>query len=255
MMNLKKSINVVKPVSGMPAAVITKINATIISDIHIGYEEELAKSGIFLPRSQLVSLLGKVDELHGALKTKRMIVNGDLKHSFARPSKRVSKEISTFLSALLSYYEDVVIVKGNHDNYIAGIAKKHNIDVVDYFSEENILIIHGHKDPGKEYLGQNEFIVIGHEHPSIGIRDEIGHLNKFIVILYVPTVMNNIIVVLPPFSLLSTGTLISTKSRNSLLSPILKNYGILEDAVPFIIEKELGLIELPKLQLLESMIL
>ncbi|MEM3832673.1 MAG: metallophosphoesterase [Thermoprotei archaeon] len=255
MMDLKKSVDVVKPISGVPAVTIRRINLTVISDIHIGYEEELAKSGIFLPRSQLTSLLERVNDLYNASKTKRIVVNGDLKHSFARPSKRISMEISTFLSALLSYYEDVVIVKGNHDNYVANIAKKHNIDVVDYFFEKNILIIHGHKDPGKEYLEGNEYIIIGHEHPSIGIRDDIGHLNKFIVILYVPTVMNNVIVVLPPFSLLSAGTLISTKSRSSLLSPILKNYGILEDAIPFIIEKELGLIELPKLQLLENTIL
>lgn len=252
MINPKKTINIIEPISGIPAVRIKKINTTVISDIHIGYEEELARSGIFLPKSQLDSLLNRINELYNASKTKRIIVNGDLKHSFARPSKRISKEISIFLGALASYYEDVVIIKGNHDNYIANIAKRHNIDVIDYLSEENILIIHGHKDPGKELLEKNEYIIIGHEHPSVGIRDEIGHLNRFIVILYTPTIINNIIIVLPPFSLLSTGTLISTKSRDSLLSPILKKYGILEEAIPFIIEKELGLIELPKLQLLEN---
>ncbi len=253
MIDLKKSVTVIKPISSTPAVQIEELNSTIIADVHIGYEEELARSGIFLPRSQLDTILSKIDELYNLSKTKRFIVNGDVKHSFARPSKRVSKEISIFLSALMSYYSDVIIVKGNHDNYITNIAKKHNIEVMDYFTEKGILIIHGHKDPGKEFLQQYEYVLIGHEHPSIGIRDEIGHLHKFISILYTPTIINNIIVVLPPFSSLSSGTIISTRSRSSLLSPILKNYGILEEAIPLIIDKELGIIELPKLQLLENL--
>jgi len=252
MVDPRRGLMIIKPISGVPATYIGELNSTVIADVHIGYEEELAKSGIFLPRSQLDYLLSKVDELYNLSKTKRLIINGDVKHSFARPNKRVSKEISIFLSALASYYNDVIIVKGNHDTYIANVAKKHNIDVIDYFSERNILIIHGHKDPGKEFLQSYEYIIIGHEHPSIGIRDEIGHLHKFIAMLYTPTIINNIITVLPPFSSLSTGTLISTKSRSSLLSPILKHYGILEETIPLIIDKELGLIELPKLQLLEN---
>jgi putative SbcD/Mre11-related phosphoesterase len=252
MIDPKKGFTTIKPISGVPAACIDELDSTVIADVHIGYEEELAKGGIFLPRSQLDSLLSKIDELYNLSKTRRLIVNGDVKHSFARPNKRVSREISIFFNALASYYSDVIVVKGNHDTYIANIAKKHNIDVVDYFSEKNILIIHGHKDLGKDFLQTYEYIIIGHEHPSIGIRDEIGHLHKFTAILYAPTIINNIIIVLPPFSSLSSGTIISTKSRPSLLSPILKNYGILEETIPLIIDKELGLIELPKLQLLEN---
>ena len=51
----------------------------VISDVHIGFEEELLKDGIYIP-DQTMDLLSKAKRIISENKVERVIINGDLKH-------------------------------------------------------------------------------------------------------------------------------------------------------------------------------
>ncbi|MEM3949107.1 MAG: phosphoesterase, partial [Zestosphaera sp.] len=66
------------------ALYLRKYKALIIADVHIGYEDELASKGIYLPRFQLRRTLDLIERLLNELQVDRLIIAGDLKHSFDR---------------------------------------------------------------------------------------------------------------------------------------------------------------------------
>ncbi len=236
------------PVNGFHAAFLPKLDAIVISDLHIGYEEELAKQGIFLSKTQLDELIKKLENLVKIIKTKRLIVNGDLRHGFSKITKMQRKELERFFLNTTSYYKEVILIKGNHDNYVKPIAEDFKISVEDYLFEKEILLIHGHKD-NEKLAKKSKVIVIGHEHPSILLRDNYGQPNKFLAFIYFPTIFNSVLVMLPPFSKFASGNLIEL-DKNKLLSAFAKKYAILEEGIPFVVYQEVGVVELPKLSLL-----
>lgn len=247
-------VETILPAVGTPAVYVPEDNLVVIADLHIGYEGELARMGVFMPRSQITKLLKRIDKLYLNVKAKRILINGDLKHSFSRLTRQEKDEIEMIVNRLTSYYQELIFIKGNHDNYLRGLLRKLGFELLDFYSEKGRLFIHGHKLINEDILKEHEIIAIGHEHPSIALRDSIGYTHKFLACVYAPTTLGNTLVMLPPFSLLSSGTVITTKSRDELLSPISRKYAILEEAVPFIVDEEYGLIELPKLSILEKIV-
>ncbi len=245
-----KAEEIVRPAAGIPAGIVPKLGLIAIADLHIGYESELAKEGVYLPRSQLDRLMGRLKRLAGTYRFKRLLINGDLKHSFSRLSKQERLEVGMFLDLALTLFDEIIVVRGNHDNYLSPLLKRRGLDLVTEYSEGNILFIHGHTDPGIERL-EGRVVVIGHEHPSVVVRDALGYPYKFPVMLYVPGGRDFEIVVLPFSLTLTTGNVV-TLDKSTLLSPILKNYGVIEEAVPYAIGEEFGVAELPKLSLLEK---
>ncbi|MEM2508981.1 MAG: metallophosphoesterase, partial [Candidatus Thermoplasmatota archaeon] len=78
-----------------------------------------------------------------------------------------------------------------------------------------IKFVHGHKE------ARGEKIVIGHEHPSLCLRDKVGVLAKLPCFL-----VSKEIIVLPAMSPLAGGTDVSSAINEEYLSPILKNYDV-----------------------------
>ncbi len=132
-----------------------------ISDIHIGFESELAKKGYFV-FSQTKKMLEQILDLKNKEKAEKIIILGDLKHEIA-PSYKA--EITSFVSSLSENFSEVIIIKGNHDglieNYCRGLK---NVKVVDEFISKDYLIIHGHKMPKKENILKTKALIMGHFH-------------------------------------------------------------------------------------------
>jgi len=68
----------------------------IISDIHIGYEEELNKKGILIPRLSFIEIGKRLEKIMKEVKGKidTIIINGDIKHEFGTISVAIRKIIS-----------------------------------------------------------------------------------------------------------------------------------------------------------------
>ena len=145
----------------------------IFSDFHIGYEEMLNKQGILLPRFQWDDIVKRLELTFSRIKKniKTIVINGDLKHEFGSISSQEWREILKLFDYFSTKAEDVIIVKGNHDVMLEPIARKRNIHLVEDHRVGNILIMHGDEIAGKEKLEGIETLIIGHDHPAIGIRE------------------------------------------------------------------------------------
>ncbi len=215
---------------------IEEYETAVIADLHIGFEDVMASQGIFLPKVQKRYLLAILAEIYDRYGPKRMIIDGDFKHEFSRNMPQEWDEIEEILDYIADRSE-VVVVRGNHDNFLKGILKRRGLELHDSYSLGNYFFVHGHKDV--EIRGTT---IIGHEHPSVTLRDEIAATAKVPCFLYSPD-----LIVLPALSIYAAGTDIT---RNDFISPILrKNW---RDFEIYGIDENLGIIPLGRLSSLQA---
>jgi len=148
----------------------------VFADLHLGYEEELRRMGILVPRFQYSEIVGHLRAVMSSIgkeRFRRAVINGDLKHEFGRISDQEWHEVMQFLSFLGGYFEEVVLVRGNHDTVLGPIAGKKRIKVVDhlFLKKENTYITHGHRVPDDGELGASGVVIIAHDHPVVTLRD------------------------------------------------------------------------------------
>jgi len=152
-----------------------------IADLHIGYEEALGESGIHIPTSQYPKIKRSVERMIEAVEPERVVVVGDVKHEFGTALRQEWIEVIDLLDYLKERVGDVVVVRGNHDNFLIPMLKKRGVPLADpYYLEGGVLFVHGHKPLPIEFYGRGvEAVVMGHEHPAIAFRDELGVKVKF----------------------------------------------------------------------------
>lgn len=221
----------------LPQRALLYKDYAIIADLHLGFEEEMARKGIFLPPAQLKRALDVLKAIRKV--ARKVVIAGDLKHQFSRLGKKEEEDVKKFLDAVEKLKLDLILVRGNHDTFVRHLLEERGFDVVDRLDLGEISIVHGHKD-----VELNEVTIMGHEHPSISIRDPVGTVAKFPCFLKVP-VDGKTVVVLPAVGLYQSGTSVSL-SKEGYLSPILKR-AELEEAVPFVADEEVGVVEFPRL--------
>ncbi|MEN6574186.1 metallophosphoesterase [Methanobacterium aggregans] len=193
----------------------------ILSDLHFGYEEALNAEGIMVPRFQYKKILTRLEEILEKTRCSRVIVNGDLKHEFGRITRQEWNEISRFIEFLKDNFQDVVLIKGNHDNFTRFIAERMDLEVYESFSLENFLILHGDKVPDDLEKINEETLIIGHEHPCIGIRS--GERLEKIKCFLKGRFKGKNLVVMPSFNFVTEG---SDILHEKALSPFLKDKAV-----------------------------
>ncbi len=234
-----------KILNRLPVLAYEKENIAIISDIHLGYEEAMSTQGVYLPRLQLKRAKSIINEI-SKLNFKKLIIAGDLKHVFEKLTRQERAEILELMSfTVKANIKEVILVKGNHDTYISNLLKDIGIQVEDSFLDigDGIAITHGHKM--FDDIGKYQFIVMGHEHPSVEINLS-GSKIRLQALLKMPLKNGSTALILPPIGLYQTGTVVNL-DKSSYLSPISRELGDIENTVPIIVDREIGVIELPKL--------
>jgi len=242
----------VEIVAELPVIYLRKYKALIIADTHLGFEEEMASRGILIPPFQLGRVMKVVKEALNLVDPDLFIIAGDLKHKFNELGREERKEIAELLTYLLPRVGDVIVVRGNHDNYLAYMTKKFPFKLVEYLRLGDYLIVHGHRPVPKDVVGWDT-LIFGHEHPSIAVRDSIGSLGKFPCFLKGKLRGGETFITMPAVGAYQTGSKISL-SREGYLSPILKESALLEDIIPVIIDEEVGILELPPLSAIADII-
>lgn len=233
-------------IDNFPALYIKSLKALIISDLHLGIEELYSHSGFLIPKFQLREIIHDLKEMLGKTKARRIIINGDIKHEFSEFTWSELKEIREFLNFLSSKLEEILLVKGNHDNYVIYALKKYaNIKLEDYFLIEDMCFIHGHqKNLDLRQFGA-KFFIIGNEHPVVVMRDEFGTKEKVPCFLY-GDLEGKKIIVMPAFTKVFSGAGVNEMTSEEFLSPMLKNKEIDNFEVTGI-SKEVGILKFPKL--------
>lgn len=144
----------------------------VVADIHLGYEEELRKKGVHLPLGEFNHQKKLFTRLLEQYKPKTIVLNGDLKHSFGSINRTEWKHTLELLD-LLTATSNVVIIKGNHDTILEPIARKKSIAIRNYYKDNELLFLHGDVLPEPHLLEAVQTIIIGHEHPAIGLTNGI----------------------------------------------------------------------------------
>jgi len=161
-----------------PALLVERpIKSLIMSDVHIGFEEELHNVGFRVP-SQSWRLVEEIKQLIKNTGAKRLIILGDLKHKVPGTSKIEWRYLSGMVEDIRRMVDEIVLVPGNHD---AGISKILG-DSVTYApsrgfmiedEEHKVGLFHGHTWPSIT-LSNADMLVMGHMHPVVRLRAEIG---------------------------------------------------------------------------------
>ena len=199
------------------ALYLKKYKTLVISDCHIGFEEALNKQGVLIPRFQFKEIIDRLTEILKKVNPETIIINGDVKHEFGTISKQEWRQTLQLIDFLSKHCKRLILIRGNHDKILGPIADKRKITIADNVLLEDILITHGHKLV--KSLKGIKTIIIGHEHPAIGLRDN-AKVETYKCFLK-GTFERRTLIVMPSFNFITQGT---DLSKEKLISPYLKKF-------------------------------
>lgn len=154
-----------------PALVIeNEERLLVVSDLHFGIESDLAAHGLHFA-SRTAERLERLMRVIDSTKPDRLILLGDIKHSIPSLTWQEYHELPGIMETLRSTVP-LVIFPGNHDIGIERFARQAEICPRDGMLITGIGFLHGHRYPAPELYGN--LIIIGHHHPLLALRDEVG---------------------------------------------------------------------------------
>ena len=144
----------------------------VVGDLHLGLEHEILKSGIMIP-SQMEKIKKRIDLLIRENRAKHLVFLGDVKHNIPVSSFQEDRELPIFLKHFAAKIE-TYLVKGNHDGDIEKLSPRGvKIYPSSGFGIKNFWLAHGQSWPPPEAM-DCECLVIGHDHPAVEFRDNVG---------------------------------------------------------------------------------
>jgi len=151
--------------------------ALVVSDIHLGYELELAKKGINLPQ-RATAIADRLIDLGKKHEARMLYILGDVKHKVAWASTADWFQVTTFFNRLQAWFEELVVTLGNHDGGIRNLVPS-NVRVVGSkgatikCKDDTITLLHGNAWPGPESV-RSSYIITGHGHYRVELKDDSG---------------------------------------------------------------------------------
>ncbi len=159
-------------------------NILVVGDLHLGYEEVLNNSGILVTRKMFSEMIDYFDSVFLELKRREkedgkdrkvneIILLGDVKHGFGKGNKQEWNDVLELFDYFIEKnVKKIIVVKGNHDNYIKNIAGKRNVYVRDCYIISGIGFCHGNKRFDELEEKDVKMWIIGHGHPAVRLRDK-----------------------------------------------------------------------------------
>ena len=198
--------------------ILEKEHTLVIGDLHLGYEKALEDEGVYIPRMNTDSIRDSLNRIISKYEPETIVLLGDIKHDFRRAKYEGKEEVRGIIDLILGA-ADVIVVKGNHDNYLQNIIADYGLEAVDYVDIGGYRLEHGHVDSGVRP------VIIGHEHPSVRIPGALSGGLKVQCFLYA---RRDGVIVIPPFSFLSSGTDMSAAYRENFMSDACRNADMAE---------------------------
>lgn len=145
----------------------------VLGDLHIGYEDLLRRKGVLLPRMQFKEISRSLEKIFSKIgNDKKIVILGDLKHEFSENTEQEWREVSKVVDLLLENSKKLILIKGNHDNYLGGITSRKGVELVESHVDSGILFAHGDKMISEMRDKSVKVIVLGHLHPAVTISDK-----------------------------------------------------------------------------------
>ena len=154
-----------------PALVIEgKQRTLIVADLHFGIEADLAAHGLHF-KSRSESRLERLHKVIDSTKPDELVLLGDIKHSIPSLTWQEYHEMPKILDSLRTRLPFHVF-PGNHDIGIERFLREGEIRPKNGAVLDGVGYLHGHMIPSPELAGH--LVVIGHHHPLLSLRDEVG---------------------------------------------------------------------------------
>lgn len=224
----------IKFITDHPIAFISEKRAMVITDLHIGIENELFKSGILItPQSE--KFAKRINRIINQLKARMLIILGDIKYEVPRTSFRELKQIPKFFEMITDKVK-IFLTKGNHDTNLEDLITSR----VKVYSSRGFKLgrygfFHGHAWPSKSLM-KCDYLFMGHLQPAVEFHDILGYRmieqvwlkgkldQKLIKKRYKlqKTGKLNIIIV-PSFNRLSGSLILNRIREKELLGPLFTN--------------------------------
>jgi len=217
-----------------PVTFISDKKILVISDLHIGIENELYNKGVVIP-PQVEKFKKILDKLIEQTKAKTLVILGDLKHNVPGISLREERQIPKLFEDLVKRVE-VVLCKGNHDTEMKGLLPE-NVKIYSSrgFKIEEYGFFHGHAWPSK-LLIKCDYLFMGHVQPAVEFIDKLGYrsvqqvwlkgeLNQEIIKKKYKTKKTGElnIIITPSFNKLSGSLVVNKKLKEELTGPLFTN--------------------------------
>lgn len=145
-------------------------SALVISDLHLGIEDEISdEKGIHFPL-QDTNIIERVKSLVKKHKLSRLYIIGDVKHTIMTDIPYNWDILPEFMENLSELVE-TVIIPGNHDGDLESLLPR-SVEITDVrgivvgTGKERVGLVHGHSWPSPDLLEVSR-IVAGHSHPAV----------------------------------------------------------------------------------------
>jgi metallophosphoesterase superfamily enzyme len=211
-------------IRGSPALMIKTGRILVASDLHIGNEFKLARSGIHFTNATK-RMAQDLLETYKKNRARRLVLLGDIKESIGYPPREEFEAIASFFHAFRDI--DVSIVRGNHDAHLSEILKRIGISLfpVNELIIDGIALLHGNGMPSEAAM-KKDYIIAGHSHIAVnaegraskgwlvagagkGAPNEYARFNKRIKLI-----------VMPAYNSLITG--VSVNDRDDWTMPLFR---------------------------------
>ena len=209
----------------------------------------MTSKGSYVPQFQLSDMLDDLEKAKDLTGADNILLNGDLKNEFSRSHFAEKKEVRELLEFLTDNFEEIYLIKGNHDTVLEDVLGEFSLEFEDYLVLDRVLFVHGHRSIEElEGLDEDGFdtVVVGHEHPALSLVDDVGVKEKIDCFVYGEADRFNV-VVLPAFAKVSSGTRINETPRSKLLCPLLRNSVDVSGLKALGVSREAGLFPFPEI--------
>ncbi len=159
---------------------LEKYKSIIISDIHIGYEETLIRSGVFIPKNNFKNMMLNIISTLKYFEYKgieQIILNGDIVHDFSKLGIDEKNDFKILINELRKFSKNakITIIEGNHDKLFKHLLPymDSNIELREYVEFSDIRITHGDKKIDNKNIFKKKVTIIGHIHPAITVGTKI----------------------------------------------------------------------------------
>ncbi|MFA4848273.1 MAG: metallophosphoesterase [Methanoregula sp.] len=142
----------------------------IVADLHFGIEADLAAHGLHF-KSRSERRLERLQKVIDLTKPDELVLLGDIKHSIPSLTWQEYHEMPKILDSLRSRLS-LHVFPGNHDIGIERFLHEGEIRPKDGAILDGVGYLHGHMIPSSALAGH--LVVIGHHHPLLSLRDEVG---------------------------------------------------------------------------------
>ena len=156
----------IRLVNNYPALIIEgQEKNLVITDLHIGFEDNLSQNNIFLGKNTTVNeSIKEVEKILVKTKPDSLILLGDIKSGIKSITKTEWNDVPIFLEKIKKRI-NMTIIPGNHDANIEKLIPEGiSLATTKGMIIEDTLLTHGHTMPSENFSSVSK-IIMGHVHP------------------------------------------------------------------------------------------